>query len=103
MANTFDKKRIGSIWAKKSKAGNDYFSGLIEVDGKEVNFIAFSNKTPNGPSSPAHFIYESDPLPPKESKGAPTTVTGKTKPAKAKPAAPAAEPAAPSEADETPL
>lgn len=46
MSTGYDKrrsKRIGSLWANISGKGQEYFTGIIEIDGKKHKVIVFQN------------------------------------------------------------
>jgi len=64
MSNTNEEKKdIGALWARTSKAGATFLSGKITVDGQEVEIIAFKNtyKKP-GDKTPDWRVYPSTPL-----------------------------------------
>ena len=81
----FDKKEIGSLWTRTSKAGNEFLSGHVEINGKKVGVMVFTNRSDN-PKAPAYRIFEDDFVP-----GQKTASSGpakKTNPVPAKKKAP---------------
>jgi len=49
-----DLKKIGAMWFRKSKNGNEYFS--IQLDSKQ-KYIAFKNKNKKEDKHPDWIIY----------------------------------------------
>lgn len=37
------KNDIGGLWKKVSKAGSEYMSGSVEVNGEKISIVVFSN------------------------------------------------------------
>lgn len=60
-----EKRNIGGLWLKTSKAGNRFMSGSIEIEGKKHQFVVFKNKHKNGETHPDYVILPSTPLPTK--------------------------------------
>lgn len=56
-----NEKPSGALWIKTSKAGNEYFSGQIEVEGKKYYISAVKNQkaTPEN-RQPSYNIYLKD-------------------------------------------
>lgn len=56
-----NQKPNGALWTKTSKAGNEYFSGKITIEGKEYYISAVKNKksTPEN-RQPNYNIYLKD-------------------------------------------
>ena len=57
-----DKKDIGAMWARTSQKGNPWLSGIIEVDGKKIEFVAFHNDKGGVEKRPDYKIYPSEPM-----------------------------------------
>ena len=57
-----EKKAIGALWKKESKAGNVYLSGQIEVNGNKINLVVFKNNYKEQKKHPDYKIYLSEPL-----------------------------------------
>ena len=51
------QKSIGGLWSYTSKAGENYISGNIEIDGKKHRFVAFKNKYKKEEKHPDCQIY----------------------------------------------
>jgi len=52
------KESIGGLWEQTSKAGNNYWSGKIEVNGEIVKVIGFrNNKATSENKQPAIRLY----------------------------------------------
>lgn len=86
-ANQWDKKELGVLWKKESKAsGQKYLTGTINL--KELGFdedvpvIVFSNKNKQKDTHPDLRIYLSE----KRDKPATAAPTAATKPTRATPA-----------------
>ncbi len=59
-----NNNQLGAIWKKTSQAGNDFYSGTITIDGKEVQIVLFKNDRKEiGSKQPDWRIYESAPRP----------------------------------------
>ena len=54
------EKSIGALWAKKSKKGNTFYSGNIEIEGKKTLIIAFPNTKKTKETQPDISIYKSE-------------------------------------------
>lgn len=82
-------QEIGAAWKRKSKtSGENYLNGTFKVDGKDIPFIAFSNKNKKTDGHPDLKIYLSKPR----------TGTAPVKPQPAKPVeTPVVESATPSD------
>jgi len=59
MADNKDKD-IGAIWIMKSRAGNEYLSMTIEIEGRKRYFVAFTNNKTKD-THPDYRIFPSDP------------------------------------------
>lgn len=55
-----ENKSIGALWKKQSKKG-DYFTGQIELDGKKVSIVAFTNDYKKEEKHPDFKIFISKP------------------------------------------
>ena len=55
------QKDIGALWLNKSKAGNDYLSGNIEIDGTKHKIVIFANSYKEQEKHPDYKIYLSTP------------------------------------------
>lgn len=53
-------KEIGALWVKTSKNGNQYMSGVVEIDGVKHQIVCFSNKKQK-PNQPDYRILPSEP------------------------------------------
>ncbi len=40
----YDNKNTVALWKKQSKAGNDYYSGYLNIDGIDYEITLFDNK-----------------------------------------------------------
>ena len=38
-----DPNEIGALWQKQSASGNEFMSGSIEIDGKQIRIVCFAN------------------------------------------------------------
>lgn len=47
-----NNKNRGSLWARKSKNGMDYFGGRVSIDGKSRRIVLFVNKSKKTEKSP---------------------------------------------------
>jgi len=54
------KQSIGGLWIKQGKSGQ-FLSGYIEVDGENVNLIAFINGYKKEAKHPDYQVYLSEP------------------------------------------
>ena len=43
----YDNKNTVALWKKQSKAGNDYYSGYLNIDGIDYEITLFDNNTGN--------------------------------------------------------
>lgn len=55
------EREVGVLWAKTSRKGNEYYSGKVTVDGKNMEIVVFriTSKNPRGPAMriiESHFI-----------------------------------------------
>lgn len=58
-----EKKNIGGLWLKTSKAGNKFMSGSIEIQGKKHQFVVFKNKhKAEGSNHPDYVVFPSNPI-----------------------------------------
>lgn len=53
-------KKLGALWKKTSKAGNEYFSGVLELGQDKVRIVVFPNNKENE-RQPDYSIFESEP------------------------------------------
>ena len=51
------QKDIGGLWSYTSKAGEDYMSGSIEIEGKKHKFVVFKNKYKQQDNHPDYKIF----------------------------------------------
>ncbi len=58
------KKSIGGIWKKTTKKGDIMLSMRVEIDGKQVELIAFKNGFKKEDKHPDFQIYMSEPFKP---------------------------------------
>ena len=65
--------KIGALWKTKSKNGNDYLTGEIEIDGKKTKIVAWPNTSPGKEDHPEWpeiniflNVYEPPPGPPED-------------------------------------
>lgn len=56
-----DDKYIGALWVKKSKKGQDFFSGNVEVNGIKVDIVVFRNNKDGNEKRPDYQILKSEP------------------------------------------
>lgn len=56
-------KSIGALWARKTRAGADYFTGVIDVPGGKMQIVAFFNDHKTKPNQPDFNILKSEPRP----------------------------------------
>lgn len=57
-----DRKLIGGMWKKESKAGNAYVSIAIEDpdnEDRKLNLVAFKNDKKKSENSPDYFVFYS--------------------------------------------
>ena len=52
---------IGALWSKTSKSGDQFFSGVLEIDGKKHEIVVFSNGYKKEEKHPDWRIYPSKP------------------------------------------
>lgn len=94
MAEQYEKKEskeIGAGWAKTSKTGTKYYSGVLKFNGLEVEFVIFSNKDKKNDKAPdIRILSSSDNV----------TVDGKPQAAKPVAKAVAKKPTPPAESEE---
>ena len=50
----------GAVWIKMSNKGEEYFSGVIKIDGKDIRFAMFQNKYKKNDNQPDFRILLSD-------------------------------------------
>ncbi len=55
-----DKQDMGALWARKSKKGVDYFSGVLTIGDVAQEIVVFANEKKN-PNQPDWRIYKSVP------------------------------------------
>ena len=51
------QKDIGGLWSYTSKAGENYMSGSIEIEGKKHKFVVFKNKYKQQNNHPDYKIF----------------------------------------------
>lgn len=61
MSNENQRKDIGALWLKQSKAGVKFYSGMINVDGKAINIVCFKNQNKKENKHPDFRILLSEP------------------------------------------
>lgn len=49
-------KEVAAVWVKQTKAGDDYLSFRVKIDGKEHNFRAYKNKYKNNDSARPDYV-----------------------------------------------
>lgn len=52
-------ENIGALWLNKSKKGQRYMSGQIEIDGKKHKIVVFKNKYKDEDKHPDYRIFPS--------------------------------------------
>lgn len=52
--------KCGAFWSKVSKAGVDYFSGELTLDGKKIKVVMFSNTKKEKANQPDLQMYLSE-------------------------------------------
>ena len=57
MKKDWNKLELGALWKKTSKDGNSFYTGLIKIDGKEINVICFPNKAKKEDKHPDVRVY----------------------------------------------
>lgn len=55
-----ENKKIGALWVKTTKSGQEFFSISIGEKGKETRYVAFQNEKTKE-TQPDFNIYESRP------------------------------------------
>jgi uncharacterized protein (DUF736 family) len=53
------EKSIGALWKRTSKNNKSFFSGSVELSGKEYEIIVFANNYKKTEKHPDLLIYES--------------------------------------------
>ena len=56
-------KKVGALWKKKSQAGNNFMTGVLELegkDGKKIDIIVFTSRDKQTDKHPDAIIYLSD-------------------------------------------
>lgn len=62
MAYEKNPDEIGIAWNKKSKAGREYISGILELtETGKINIVIFKNKKEAGSKAPDYIILKSKP------------------------------------------
>lgn len=51
------KKDSGAMWLRKTKTGDDYLSGSIEIKGEKIQFVAFLNGQKKSENQPDYRIF----------------------------------------------
>lgn len=58
---------IGALWAKKTRNGDDFFTGSIELNGEKTNIVVFYNKSKiKNEKAPDYRILIAKPQEPKD-------------------------------------
>ena len=57
MQKDWKKLEMGALWKKASKGGDNFYTGLIKVEGKEIRLICFANKDKSNERAPDVRIY----------------------------------------------
>lgn len=52
-----DNANIGALWEKVSKAGDTYFSGLVDLGNGKTQIVVFKNKYKKEERHPDYKIY----------------------------------------------
>ena len=55
------EKSIGGLWKNKTKKGDTYLSGSIEIGGEKVKIVIFKNNYKEEEKHPDYRIFESKP------------------------------------------
>ena len=63
-------RNIGALWSKKSKAGMNFLSGNVEINGEKIEIVVFKNTDKKNENGPDFRILLSTPY---EGTKAPTT------------------------------
>jgi uncharacterized protein (DUF736 family) len=58
---SLQKKELGALWERQSKKGMTFFSGIIEINGKKTEIVAFRETNKKNEKQPDWRIYESEP------------------------------------------
>jgi len=51
-----NNEELGALWSKKTKEGDDYFSGLIKLNEKALEIVVFKNKYKTADKHPDYRI-----------------------------------------------
>ena len=54
------KAQETAIWIRESKTGTKYLSGIIKIDGKEIQFVAFKNEKKEGKQPDFRFAEKKE-------------------------------------------
>ena len=58
MSDNKDRKSIGALWQKKTKTGDDFFTGNVEINGKKTDIIIFFSRNKKKSNYPDALIFE---------------------------------------------
>ena len=53
------QQSIGALWSKTSRGGQNFMSGVIEVDGTKHEIVIFPNDKGDNPKRPDFRIFPS--------------------------------------------
>lgn len=51
-----ENTKIGALWTKKTRNGGEFFSGTIELDGKQVRIVVWPTREKKSEKSPDYTI-----------------------------------------------
>ncbi len=51
-----ENTKIGALWTKKTKSGGEFFSGMINLDGKELRIVIWPTRDKKHEKSPDYTI-----------------------------------------------
>ena len=56
----WSQRELGALW-KRESPNQKYLTGKLQVDGKEVNVVVFSNRHKSKDNQPDFRVYKSEP------------------------------------------
>ena len=51
-----ENTKIGALWTKKTRNGGEFFSGTIELDGKQIRIVVWPTREKKSEKSPDYTI-----------------------------------------------